>query len=207
MKYHYENLLANQNIRAKTNIAWVADITTLKLIRDQKVYVFLCIDIHKLFVSAIISSSVITSQKIIKSLEKSIKQRITLLGKKKFIIHTDRGTQFSSKSYNTFVTRYNEYFCPSMGRENTPTDNSVAERFMLTFKEHKIHETTIEERLSNNILIEPNFRSYRSVLNEYIRSLNNKPNKKSRTNPQRHDISVTTAANLMTEPNLLEKFK
>ena len=201
MKYYYENLLANQNITAKTNIAWVADITTLKLIRDQKVYVFLCIDIHTNYiVSAIISSSLITSQKIIKSLEKSIKQRITFLGKNKLIIHTDRGTQFSSKSYNTFVTRYNEYFCPSMARKNTPTDNSVAERFMRTFKEHKIHETTIEERLSNNILIEPNFRSYRSVLNEYIRSLNNKPNKKSITNPQRHDISVTTAANLMTEP-------
>ena len=59
-----------------------------------------------------------------------------------------------------------------MARENTPTDNSVAERFMRTFKEHKIYETTIEEKLSNNILIEPNFRSYRSVLNEYIRSLN-----------------------------------
>ena len=46
MKYYYENLLANQNVTAKTNIAWVADITTLKLIRDQKAYVFLCIDIH-----------------------------------------------------------------------------------------------------------------------------------------------------------------
>jgi transposase InsO family protein len=175
MKYYYENLLANQNVTAKTNIAWVADITTLKLIKDRKVYVFLCIDIHtNCIVSTIISSSVITSQKIIRSLEKSIKNRITLFGKDKLIIHTDRGTQFSSKAYNVLVTRYNEYFCPSMARENTPTDNSVAERFMRTFKEHKIFETTIEEKLSNNILIEPNFRSYRSVLNEYTRSLNSK---------------------------------
>jgi len=111
MKYYYENLLA------KTNIAWVADIPTLKLIRDREAYVFLCIDIHTNYiVSAIISSSVITSQKIVRSLEKSIKQRITLLGKNKLIIHTDRGTQFSSKAYNTFATRYNDYFCPSMAR-------------------------------------------------------------------------------------------
>lgn len=94
MKYYQENLLANQNVTAKTNIAWVADITTLKLIKDRKVYVFLCIDIHtNCIVCTIISSSVITSQKIIRSLEKSIKQRITLFGKDKLIIHTDRGTQ------------------------------------------------------------------------------------------------------------------
>lgn len=104
---------------------------------------FLCIDIHtNCIVSAIISINVITLQKIIKSLEKSIKQRITLFNRNKLIIYADRGTQFSSKAYNTFVTRYNEYFCPSMERDNTPTDNSVAERFMRTFKEHKIYEIT-----------------------------------------------------------------
>ena len=43
MKYYYENLLANQNVTAKTNIAWVADITTLKLVRNREVYVFICI--------------------------------------------------------------------------------------------------------------------------------------------------------------------
>jgi hypothetical protein len=48
-------VLSNQNVTAKTNIAWVADITTLKLLRDQKAYVFLCIDIHTNYiVSAII---------------------------------------------------------------------------------------------------------------------------------------------------------
>jgi len=28
-KYYYENVLANENITAKTNIAWVADITEI----------------------------------------------------------------------------------------------------------------------------------------------------------------------------------
>ena len=158
---------------------------------------FICIDIHTNYiVSAIISSSVITSQKIIKS----IKERISPIGKNKLTIHTDRGTQFSSKAYNTFVTRCSEYFCPSVASENTPTDNSVAERFMRTFKEHKIHETTIEEKLSNSILIEHNFRSYRSVLNESTSSLNVKPNKKYRTSPRKQDLDVTAASNLMTDP-------
>lgn len=122
-------------------------ITTLKLIRNKEVYMFICIDIHTNYiVLVILNSSVITSQKIIKSLEKSIKERITPIGKNKLIIHTDRGIQFASKAYNTFVTRCSEYFCPSMARENTPTDNYVAERFMRTFKEHKMHEITIEKK-------------------------------------------------------------
>ena len=57
-----------------------------------------------------------------------------------------------------------------MARENTPTDNSVAERFMRTFKQHKIYNTTIEEKLSNSIAIDPNFRSYRATLNRYVNS-------------------------------------
>merc|ERR1711907_428990 len=99
-----------------------------------------------------------------------------------------------------FTKKYEKYFVPSMARENTPTDNSVAERFMRTFKQHKIYNTTIEEKLSNSIAIDPNFRSYRATLNRYVNSLNNKPNKKSVITPQKQDRSVSTAAMLMTEP-------
>lgn len=35
-----------------------------------------------------------------------------------------------------------------MARDNTSTDNYVAERFIIIFKEHKIHNITIEEKLS-----------------------------------------------------------
>lgn len=55
-----------------------------------------------------------------------------------------------------------------MAIENTPIDNSVAERLMRTFKNHKIYNTTIEEELSNRITLKPNFRSYRTALNKYV---------------------------------------
>ena len=32
-----------------------------------------------------------------------------------------------------------------MATENTPTDNSIAERFVRTFKNHKIYKTIIEK--------------------------------------------------------------
>ena len=48
-------------------MVWVTHIEIIKLIRDREAYVFLCINIHTNFVvSAIISSSVITSQNIVK---------------------------------------------------------------------------------------------------------------------------------------------
>ena len=201
VKYYYENLLSNQNVTATTNITWAADITTLNLFRDQKAHVFLCIDIHTNYiVASLISRELITSRSIVRSLERSINQRLKVSGKKKLIIHTDRGTQFSSKIYNTFTKKYKEYFIPSMARENTPTDNPVAERFMRTFKSHKIYNTTIEEKLSNSLAIEPNFSSYRATLNKYVNSLNGKPNKKSRTSPQRQDKDVSAASLLMMDP-------
>ena len=43
-----------------------------------------------------------------------------------------------------------------MAQQNTPTDNAVAERFMRTFKEHRIYNTTIEEEISNSLAISSN---------------------------------------------------
>ena len=54
IKYYYGNKLANQKITAKTNFAWVADITEFLLI--NKIYVFLCIDIHTNYVVNFIGS-------------------------------------------------------------------------------------------------------------------------------------------------------
>ena len=38
-KYYYENVLANENITAKTNVAWVGDITNIELDQHKKLYV------------------------------------------------------------------------------------------------------------------------------------------------------------------------
>ena len=45
-RFYYENKLSNQNITAKPNIAWAADITEFELVGNKKVYVFLCLNIH-----------------------------------------------------------------------------------------------------------------------------------------------------------------
>lgn len=45
-KYYYENALANPNITTHTNITWVCDISNFDLPEDEKLFVFLCLDIH-----------------------------------------------------------------------------------------------------------------------------------------------------------------
>jgi hypothetical protein len=65
VKYYCENLLSNQNVTATTNVAWAANITTLRLFRSQKAFVFLCIDIHTNYiVASLISKQTITTQSI-----------------------------------------------------------------------------------------------------------------------------------------------
>ena len=68
------------------------------------------------------------------------------------ILHTDRGTQFSSVCYNNFIKRFEQFVEPSMSRDNTPTDNAVAERFMRTFKEHKINGKIIEQSIQEAVI-------------------------------------------------------
>jgi len=207
IKYYYENVLASQNITAKPNLVWVADITTLRVL-DKKFYTFLCTDVHTNSVVAhLIRSNSIDSKAVIKALANAVDKRFVVAPKTKLIINTDRGTQFSSQAYKNFTERSQDYFLPSMSRENTPTDNAVAERFMRTFKEHKIDGITIEDLLTQCILENPNFRNSRSILNQYVKSLNEKPNKKSLPlSPEKHDKQSSTAAMLMAEPTYPKAF-
>ena len=103
-KYYYENVLANQNITAKANIAWVADITEIELDKQKKLYIFLCVDIHSNnIIASNISRKILLSSAIVKSLSKAIEKRFLAKPIQKVIVHTDRGTQFSSKTYNNFI--------------------------------------------------------------------------------------------------------
>jgi len=87
-----------------------------------------------------------------------------------------------------------------MTRENTPTDNSLVERDMRTFKEHKVDGITIEEELLSTMTLNSKFNSYRSYFNLYIKNLNGITNKKSFISSERDDKDSTIASMLMLEP-------
>jgi integrase/recombinase XerD len=211
-KYYYNNLIANQNITAKPNIHWVADITTVELPTDasidkkSKLHLFFCIDVYTNFVlTYVVSLNTIRSNKITKVLEDCIEKRFPMKPKTRLIIHTDRGTQFSNESYKNFAQAYEDYFEPSMSRLATPTDNAVAERFMRTFKEHKIDGKTFQESLYEKIANDPGFRQYRSLVRQYVDSLNSSSNRKTnKLAVERKDLESLTASLIMKEPQVLK---
>lgn len=169
-KIYYDNLLANQNFTARSNLVWTADITEIILENDIKIYTFLCIDIHTNTIITYCSNiKTITSSAIVKKLSKEMDEIFWLKPYNKLIIHTDRGTQFSSKAYNNLIKKYNAFILPSMSQENIPT-----KRFMRTFKDHLINGVKLQEAL-----FDCEFKYRRTIIRNYVESLNKTLNKKT----------------------------
>ena len=201
-KYYYENILSNQNYIAKPNTAWSADFTSFELVKGRKIYVFICVDLftNKIIVS-LFRTKQFTSYDIIQKLNQAIEKRLPIKPRRELILHTDRGSQFTSDAYNKFIKQQEGFIVPSMSRVNKPKDNAVVERFMRTFKEHKINNKTFQEELFNQIEINSKFKGYRKIFNLYVRSLNLKPNKKSfDKSPEQQDLDASVASMLMVEP-------
>jgi len=201
-RYFYQNLLANQNITAKNNIVWVADITSIKLSSDKKLFMFICIDIHtNLIISYAISTKVLKAKTIVKSLSTTIKNRLSDPVNSRVILHTDRGSQFSSQTYYEFFDKHKSYITASMSRDSSPKDNSVCERYMRTFKSFKINGRTLEQTLNEKLKKQPNFKSYRMIVSQYVKMLNEQPNKKTfGHSPNQKDKNVEVASRLMLDP-------
>lgn len=84
-----------------------------------------------------------------------------------------------------------------MSRKASPKDNAVIERFMRTFKKHKINDKTFQEELFYQIELNKQFKGYRKISYLYVKSLNLKSNRKA---PERHDTDISVASQLMVEP-------
>jgi len=124
IKYYYKNKLSNQNVTTKPNIVWAADCTSLDLGILLKINLFLCLDIStNLIIAYKFSKKIIKSRQVTDAL--NLNKKFTIKPKRKLIIYTDRGTQFSSQAYNKFVENYKDIFEPSMSRHRTSNDNLV----------------------------------------------------------------------------------
>ena len=208
VKYYYENILAHQNYVAKPNTVWAADFTSFELVNGRKIYVFICIDIfsNKIVVS-LFRTKQFTSYDIIQKLNQAIETRLPIKPRRELILHTDRGSQFTSEAYNKFIKQKEGFIVPSMSRANKPKDNAVVERFIPTFKEHKINNKTFQEELFYQIEINSKFKGYRKIFYLYVRSLNLKPNKKSsKKSPEQKDLDASIASMLMIEPTYSKSF-
>nr|WPV72490.1 hypothetical protein orf159 [Navicula sp.] len=141
-------VIANENYVAKPNIAWCADITSFELNKGKNIYAFFCLDVYtNRVIVSLFRTKRIKASEIIKKLNQVVNTRLSIKPRRELIIHTDRGTQFSSKEYNKFIQEQEGFVIARMSRPSKPKDNPVAEQFMRTFKEHKIDGKTFQEEL------------------------------------------------------------
>lgn len=73
------------------------------------------------------------------------------------ILHTNRGTEFTSRTYKNFVKQFKGFLELSMLWPSTLKDNAVMERFVRTFKEHRIYGIKFQDKLDAEIFYNPKF--------------------------------------------------
>lgn len=146
---YFPNELYNRNLVALPNKVWVMDLCQLDTFvktnyetKKQGKHVlkaFFVIDLGtrevilaKLYNA--LNSGNIRSTYIVRQLLDLIERRGILKNKNsQLIIHSDRGSEFMSKEYRDLFNKYPQCI-GSMSAVATPTDNSVAERFVRTLK-------------------------------------------------------------------------
>lgn len=125
----FPNLL-NQNFDvSKENEVWVVDFTYMKLSCGKEVYNCTIIDLYKRKAVATLNGTKIDTKLAIETLKLAIKRQRPPRG---LILHSDQGTQFTSKKFVTFCSKLN--IQQSMSRAGCPYDNAPMERFYNTFK-------------------------------------------------------------------------
>ena len=131
----FPNLL-NQNFTAdKANHIWCTDFTYLFLTDGSRRYNCTILDMYDRSVVASLTGKEITSELAINTLKKAIASQQKLAGE--LIIHSDQGTQYTSKDFVDFCNSIN--IQQSMSKAGCPYDNAPMERYYNTLKNELIY--------------------------------------------------------------------
>ena len=108
------------------------------------------IDLHDLSVIASVSGRNITAELGSRTLSKAISQHPWVL-KNGVVLHSDRGSQYTSKEFTDYCSAYN--VTQSMSHAGCPYDNAPMERYFNTLKSELIyqHSYSCEDKLLSDI--------------------------------------------------------
>ncbi len=126
-----KNVLNRKFDMDKPNQAWVSDVTYLQIDENRPKCYFLCV-IMDLYSRKIIAHSVgeSNSKRLINlTLKKAVEARGV---HKDLVFHSDRGSNYTSKSFGDLINEYG--FIQSFSKRGTPYDNAVIESFFQNFK-------------------------------------------------------------------------
>lgn len=126
-----KNVLNRKFDMDKPNQAWVSDVTYLQIDENRPKCYFLCV-IMDLYSRKIIAHSVGESNSK-RLINLTLKKAVEVRGvHKDLVFHSDRGSNYTSKSFGDLINEYG--FLQSFSKPGTPYDNAVIESFFQNFK-------------------------------------------------------------------------
>lgn len=126
-----KNVLNRKFDMDKPNQAWVSDVTYLLIDENRPKCYFLCV-IMDLYSRKIIAHSVGESNSK-RLINLTLKKAVEVRGvHKDLVFHSDRGSNYTSKSFGDLINEYG--FIQSFSKPGTPYDNAVIESFFQNFK-------------------------------------------------------------------------
>ena len=128
----YANLVRGQNIEKRGQVV-CSDITYLK---SGEGWLYLCVfkDIVTGEILGTATSQNMKKELVVQALLNALTRHRLKRGT---IIHTDRGSQYTSEAFLEVMKRYG--LVPSYSRVGMPGDNAWAESFFATLKKERIH--------------------------------------------------------------------
>ena len=147
--FHVFDNLLKQNFRADERYSkWCVDFTYLFLDGGAKRYNCTIIDLYDRAVVASVNGKKINAELAIQAVTKALEN---CHEKKGIILHSDRGSQFTSKEFVKFCE--SKKIVQSMSKPGYPYDNAPMERYYNTLKAELInlHKYRTEEELFNAV--------------------------------------------------------
>jgi len=132
----FDNLIKRDFTSTGRNKKWCTDFTYLFLTNGSKRYNCTIIDLYDRSVVASITDKSITSDLAIRTLRKAIESQNNI-DLKELIIHSDQGSQYTSKSFTEFCKTLG--ITQSMSKAGCPYDNAPMERYFNTLKNELIY--------------------------------------------------------------------
>ena len=145
----FDNKLNQDFTSNEINRKWCTDFTYLFLSNHDVRYNCTIIDLHDRCVIASITDRRITSDLAIRTLQKAFESQPPI--KDGLILHSDQGSQFTSKAFVEFCESVN--VIQSMSKAGYPYDNAPMERYFNTLKNEctNLYEFKTEEALYQKV--------------------------------------------------------
>jgi len=132
--YVAPNLLNQKFIADRPNQIWVTDITYIHT-QEGWLYAASVLDLFSRKIVGLAMSQRITVDLVLRAVGQAVKRRNPPAG---LIIHSDRGSQYTSKAYHKFTKKHGLII--SMSSTGNCFDNAVAESFFHTLKIAVVHD-------------------------------------------------------------------